>query len=252
MKNSDFILTEGKPTSSDASAIRATIEPLNWESEFFNLVSGKLNFSSSAPVLTPAALARYALTQAKIPADNLALADTLANIGFRLVEGEVDLCLSLDDTPATAVLPRQRVADSADIPMLRQAAAKVFSLSRFRSPWYQPTDSGRFYARWIENAVLGTFDNLCLLVENEAGVPQGWVTIRQLGDGEARIGLLGVFPDVTTRGVGAQLMALAEMWCRQQGIQRLRVATQVGNVAALRLYLRRGARVEGTAYWLYR
>ncbi|MFC3393520.1 dTDP-4-amino-4,6-dideoxy-D-galactose acyltransferase [Brenneria rubrifaciens] len=252
MKNSGLIPTEQKQTSSDAPAIRATIEPLNWESEFFNLASGKLNFSSSAPVLTSAALDRYGLTQAKIPADNLVLADALADAGFRLVEGEVDLCLSLDDTPTATALPRLRVADSADIPMLRQAAAQVFSLSRFRAPWYQPADSGRFYAQWIENAVLGAFDNLCLLVENEAGQPQGWVTIRQLGDAQARIGLLGVFPGVAVRGVGSQLMSVAEMWCRQQGIQRLQIATQVGNVAALRLYLRRGARVENTAYWLYR
>lgn len=252
MKNSDRRLTAETPMFSAVSAIRATIDPLHWESEFFNLSSGKLNFSSSAPVLTPAALARYALTQAKIPANNLALADALANIGFRLVEGEVDLCLSVDDAPAATVSLRQRLAERADIPQLRQAAAQVFSLSRFRAPWYQPTDSGRFYARWIENAVLGAFDDLCLLVEDDNGQPQGWVTIRQSGEREARIGLLGVFPGITGRGVGSQLMALAETWCRQQGIQRLRIATQVGNVAALRLYLRRGARIERTAYWLYR
>lgn len=44
--------------------------------------------------------------------------------------------------------------------------------------------------------------------------------------------------------------AIAE--CRQQGMQRLRVATQVGNIAALRLYQRQGAVIESTAYWLYR
>ncbi|MBJ7223086.1 MULTISPECIES: dTDP-4-amino-4,6-dideoxy-D-galactose acyltransferase [unclassified Brenneria] len=252
MKSSGLIPAKERQTPADASAIRATIEPLSWESEFFTLTSGKLNFSSSAPVLTSAALDRYALTQAKIPADNLALADALAAFGFRLVEGEVDLCLSLDDAAATAESLHPREAGRADIPLLRQAASQVFALSRFRSPWYQPADSGRFYAQWIENAVLGTFDNLCLLVENQAGQPQGWVTIRQLGGGEARLGLLGVFPGVAARGVGTQLMAVAERWCRQQGIQRLWVATQVGNVAALRLYLRRGARVESTAYWLYR
>ncbi|MDX5630586.1 MULTISPECIES: dTDP-4-amino-4,6-dideoxy-D-galactose acyltransferase [unclassified Brenneria] len=235
-----------------AARIHASIEPLSWESRFFNLTSGKLTFSADAPRLTLERLDRFALTQAKIAADNMPLADALADFGFRLVEGEVDLCLSLDDAPRPDPLPYLRIADSADIPALRAVAAQVFTLSRFRSPWYQPADSGRFYAQWVENAVHGVFDHQCLLVENASGQPQGWVTLRRLDAAQARIGLLAVWPGVAARGIGAQLMSAAEMWCRQQGVQRLWVATQTGNVAALRLYLRRGAKVERTAYWLYR
>ncbi|RLM21546.1 TDP-D-fucosamine acetyltransferase [Brenneria alni] len=234
------------------ACIHASIEPLRWESEFFNLTSGMLSFSPTAPVLTLDKLNSVALTQAKIPADNMRLADALADFGFRLVEGEVELCLSLDDTPQADNLSHPRIAGSADIPALREAASQVFALSRFRAPWYQPEDSGRFYAQWVENAVRGTFDHQCLLLENQAGQPQGWVTLRQLNECEGRIGLLAVWPGVTARGVGTQLMSAAEMWCQRQGLQRLWVATQAGNVAALRLYLRRGARIERTAYWLYR
>ncbi|AFI92412.1 dTDP-4-amino-4,6-dideoxy-D-galactose acyltransferase [Pectobacterium parmentieri] len=240
------------PISAGKGEICATIEPLVWESEFFQIDSGKLNFSPAAPALTSDVLSAFTLTQAKIAADNLVLADALADLGFRLVEGEADLSLSLHSAIAVTSLPRWREATPDDIPVLRDAASRVFALSRFRSPWYQPEDSGRFYAQWIENAVHGTFDHCCLLVEDAAGHPQGWVTLRRVDDTEARIGLLGVWPGVTVRGMGSQLMALAETWCRQQGLIRLRVATQIGNVAALRLYLRRGATIESTAYWLYR
>ncbi|WP_420064503.1 dTDP-4-amino-4,6-dideoxy-D-galactose acyltransferase [Pectobacterium colocasium] len=232
--------------------IRATVEPLGWESDFFQIDSAKLNFSPSAPALAPDSLSAFTLTQAKIAADNLVLVDALADLGFRLVEGEVDLSLSLERSTVVTPLPRWREAAPDDIPALRDAASRVFALSRFRSPWYQPEDSGRFYAQWIENAVRGTFDHCCLLAEDAVGNPQGWVTLRRVDDTDARIGLLGVWPGVAVRGIGSQLMALAETWCRQQGLIRLRVATQVGNVAALRLYLRRGAMIENTAYWLYR
>lgn len=240
------------PVSVGQGEIRATVEPLGWESEFFQLNSGKLSFSPAAPALTPDVLSAFTLTQAKIAADNLVLADALADLGFRLVEGEVDLSLPLQRATVVTPLPRWREAVPDDIPALRDAASRVFALSRFRSPWYQLEDSGRFYAQWVENAVRGTFDHCCLLAEDTAGNPQGWVTLRRVDDTDARIGLLGVWPGVTVRGVGSQLMALAETWCRQQGLIRLRVATQVGNVAALRLYLRRGATIESTAYWLYR
>ncbi|CAI1139238.1 dTDP-4-amino-4,6-dideoxy-D-galactose acyltransferase [Serratia marcescens] len=235
--------------------VHATIEPLSWESEFFALDSAKLGFSSSAPALAEADLAAYNLVQAKIPAQHLALADGLADLGFRLVEGEVDLVLALESDLAVepgSAAQISRLATEADIPALRTAAAQAFTVSRFRTPWYQPDDSGRFYALWIEKAVLGTFDHQCLLVLDSQGQPEGFVSLRDIGGQEMRIGLLAAFPGASGRGVGARLMTAAIAECRQQGMQRLRVATQVGNIAALRLYQRQGAVIESTAYWLYR
>ena len=141
---------------------------------------------------------------------------------------------------------------SRGYPSLRAAAGEVFAASRFRAPWYDRADSGRFYAAWIEKAVLGTFDHQCLLVLNSQGQPRGFVSLRDIGGQEMRIGLLAAFPGVSGRGIGTRLMTVAIAECRRQGMQRLRVATQVGNIAALRLYQRQGAVIESTAYWLYR
>lgn len=235
--------------------VHAIIDPLSWESEFFALDSAKLIFSSSAPVLAEADLAAYALVQAKVSAQQLALADGLADLGFRLVEGEVDLALALEDERVAehgGGGETSRLATEADIPALRAAAAQAFTVSRFRAPWYQPDDSGRFYALWIEKAVLGTFDHQCLLALDEQGRPEGFVSLRNLGERETRIGLLAAFPGASGRGIGSRLMAAAIAECRRQGMQRLRVATQTGNIAALRLYQRQGAVIESTAYWLYR
>ncbi|WP_037430121.1 dTDP-4-amino-4,6-dideoxy-D-galactose acyltransferase [Serratia plymuthica] len=233
--------------------VRASIEPLAWETEFFALSSAKLHFSTAAPVLVEADLNAYTLVQAKIPAHQTAWADGLTRLGFQLVEGEVDLVLNIGTECASSqrVLPQAiRPAVPADIPALRAAAAKVFTASRFRAPWYGVHDSGRFYAMWIEKAVLGTFDHQCLLALDEAGQPEGFVSLRDIGGQEARIGLLAAFPGATGKGIGSRLMAAAMAECRSQ--QRLRVATQFGNIAALRLYQRQGAAIESTSYWLYR
>lgn len=235
--------------------VHASIEPLAWETEFFALNSAKLNFSTAAPVLIEADLAAYTLVQAKIPAHQTAWADGLARLGFQLVEGEVDLVLNIGTECASSqrVTPQAiRPAVPADIPMLRAAAASVFTASRFRAPWYHPQDSGRFYAEWIEKAVLGTFDHQCLLVLDDTGQPEGFVSLRELGNQEARIGLLAAFPGAAGKGIGSRLMAAAIAECRQGALQRLRVATQFGNIAALRLYQRQGAAIESTSYWLYR
>lgn len=235
--------------------VRASIEPLAWESDFFQRRCAKLNFSGASPALDAAALAGYDVVQAKIAADQVELADALADLGFRLVEGEVDLAVTIGMQNAEQSVPGNalfRTATEQDIPWLKQQAAQAFALSRFRAPWYREGDSGRFYSLWAEKAVLGTFDHRSLIVSDEQGNPRGFVTLRDLGGDGVRIGLLAVAPEAAGQGVGGWLMAAASAWCRQHNKGTLRVATQTGNVAALRLYIRSGAQIISTAYWLYR
>lgn len=222
--------------------VHARIESLNWENQFFAVNSGILRFEDDAPLLTPHHLDVYSRVQAKIPALRTDWLDGLQQLGFQLVEGEVDLALEVGTQNATSSI---QLATPVDIPALRDLAAKIFTQSRFRVPWYQPSDSGRFYAQWVENAVLGTFDHQCLLLKSDETI-QGFVSLRQLGEHEARIGLLA------GRGVGGQLMDAARFWCQQRGLETLYVATQISNTAALRRYIQSGASIESTAFWLYR
>lgn len=103
-----------------------------------------------------------------------------------------------------------------------------------------------FYAQWIENAVRGTFDHQCTVLRTETGAIRGYVSLRELNDTDVRIGLLA------GRGAGAELMQAAICWAQSRGKATLRVATQLGNTAALKRYIQSGANIESTAYWLYR
>ena len=47
-------------------------------------------------------------------------------------------------------------------------------------------------------------------------------------------------------------MQAAQRWAVLRELTTLRVATQMGNTAALKRYILSGANVESTAYWLYR
>ncbi|NDL64366.1 dTDP-4-amino-4,6-dideoxy-D-galactose acyltransferase [Acerihabitans arboris] len=262
--------------------LHATIEPLGWESDFFNVSSGKIIVNPAAAPLSGCALDAFQVVQAKVAADAMGQADALAELGFRLVEGEIDCSLrvpkrcgrgdgahgDLADSAqgdladraveGSARLPggapyagHLRIAGRGDNAAVSRLASSAFRLSRFREPWYREQDRRRFYAVWAQNAILGTFDDLCL-VKGRPGAIEGMVTLRRLGADDARIGLLAVDPAFTRRGVGRVLFAGALAWCRLQGISRLRVATQAGNLAALRLYIACGATVDSTAYWLYR
>ncbi|WP_058911769.1 dTDP-4-amino-4,6-dideoxy-D-galactose acyltransferase [Entomohabitans teleogrylli] len=223
--------------------VLASIDPLNWESEFFAIRSGIVRFTANGEPLNEARLAAWPRVQAKIASARSDRLDALQGLGFRLVEGEIDFLLAVGSGNRDAGL---QVADAADIPMLREMAARQFSQSRFRAPWYQPQDSGRFYACWVENAVRGTFDHQCLILRNSDASCRGFVTLRQLDGGAARIGLLA------GRGAGEALMAAARFWCETRGLTQLFVATQISNRAAIRRYIHSGAVPDSSAYWLYR
>lgn len=73
--------------------VRASIEPLLWESTFFGVNSGIVRIDASAPELTPEALQAWQRVQVKVPAENTAWLSVLQPLGFSLVEGEVDFAL---------------------------------------------------------------------------------------------------------------------------------------------------------------
>jgi len=222
--------------------VRANIDPLTWENQFFNVNSAIVHLDDDALPLTVERLAGWSRVQVKIAAHQMAELDALQQLGFQLVEGEIDLAL-----PVTSVARTQaQVAVESDIPELRQLAAQAFALSRFRAPWYAPDASGRFYAQWIENAVKGTFDNQCLILRDDRQAIRAFISLRELNAHDARIGLLA------GRGAGAELMQAAVCWAHTRGLSTLRVATQAGNTAALQRYIHSGANVVSTAYWLYR
>lgn len=263
--------------------LHASIESLDWESDFFNVPSGKIIVDPAAAPLSASALDAFQVVQAKVSADALGPVDALAALGFRLVEGEIECGLQISkrrgrgdgahggrmdsaqgDLTDSVVrgsvrlsgggandADPLRIAGQGDIAAVSQLASSAFRLSRFREPWYRDHDRRRFYAVWAQNAILGNFDDLCL-VKGRPGAIEGLVTLRHLDANEARIGLLAVDPALAGRGIGRALFTGAQAWCRRQGKSRLRVATQAGNLAALRLYIACGATVDSTAYWLYR
>lgn len=244
--------------------VRANIDLLRWESEFFGRKIGRILFDVNALILTTAALEAFELVQVKVSAQDTSHLGALGSIGFQPVLGEIDCCYTLSAVPVssevvsiflssgtTLLAPVVRLATIADIAAVRELAADALEISRFRSPWFNDNERRRFYAKWAENAILGRFDHLCFLVEGVGDI-QGFVTLRQLRRDVARIGLLVVAPTVRERGIGRLLCNTALSWCHRHHFRYLWVMTQSTNLPALRLYLASGAILTHTSCWLYR
>ncbi|WP_241574335.1 dTDP-4-amino-4,6-dideoxy-D-galactose acyltransferase [Rosenbergiella nectarea] len=224
-----------------------TINLLAWESAFFSQRVGKVDLAQ-LDHLSVEECADWDMVQAKVASTDYQSLDTLTGQGFALVEGEAELVIAITDTTRQ---PGIRIARPAHIDALRHLAGSLFTGSRFRAPWFEPSLTQQFYAQWIENAVQGTFDDQCLISLDEQGAVSGFVSLRHT-EQIARIGLLGVASTYQGAGLGQLLLLAAADWARSKGLKELHITTQLSNLSAMRLYLRHGARLTSTSYWLYR
>ena len=232
-------------------SVHANIKRSVWDSEFFASSIATLTLSNESPVLNEQDLHHYQLIQAKISMNDYDHLLALQQLNFQLVEGEIDLLFSniIKQVKNSSTLQQ---AEQHNIPELKKCAANSFQLSRFREPWFCTEKSAELYSIWVEKAVLGQFDDDCLVIKAENETIKGFITLRQLNAGAARIGLLAVNPDYQGQGIGQYLIQQAFVWCKQHQLNQLYVSTQSSNLAALRLYIKCGATISDSAYWLYR
>ncbi|CRK85741.1 wecD [Candidatus Providencia siddallii] len=237
--------------------VRANINILKWESEFFKRLIAKLDFIDNAKIISIYQLNQFDIVQVKIDSCKKVMINKLEKIGFFFVDGEINFLLKIGSgniffNNTLFKTDNIDIAKHSDIDLLCKAAEVVFNKSRFCEPWYSKKDSGRFYALWIKKAVLGEFDDICLLIKNSVGVILGFVSLRDIDINTARIGVLAKIPGMYSENIGRKLMSAAFYWCLQHKKKYLNIVTQVSNIAAMNLYLRSGAFITSTEYWLYR
>ena len=230
-------------------ANKPAFKALPWDSEFFGKRIGQLQLDDSGdPSLSET---DFDHLQIKVAATDYQLMTTLQQQGYQLAEGEVDFVMALapqaDEAPRTSTLER---ATADDIPALRALAAGTFDASRFRAPWFAAEQRDSFYQLWLEKAVLGTFDDVCLVSRGEHGI-EGFVTLK-FTDNDARIGLIAVSDQVRGRGVGRRLLQAAGQYSLDHQASSLYVATQMANRAANALYSKSGFSIHSLSYWFYK
>jgi ribosomal protein S18 acetylase RimI-like enzyme len=104
---------------------------------------------------------------------------------------------------------------------------------------------GRLRARLQAQGRTGSFD---LVAEDERGSLAGWLSVEVLPFRRARQTgylVIGVDAAAAGRGIGRNLLAVAEQEARGRGLLRLELTVMTDNLRALGLYLRSGFQVEG-------
>jgi dTDP-4-amino-4,6-dideoxy-D-galactose acyltransferase len=151
--------------------------------------------------------------------------------------------LQMDDTV--------RLAEPDDVPALKEIAGVSHQDSRFYSdPGFPVHLADELYRTWIEKSCGGYAD--CVLVAEHEGRPAGYISCHIDAPDTGRIGLLAVGPDAQGRGIGSKLVDSALHWFAGKGLEKVTVVTQGRNIAAQRLYQRRGFTTQSVQIWYHR
>lgn len=221
-----------------------TVQPLDWDSDFFGFGVGRLVGSiESGPVLTQAladaADSNIQLTYGQCRHDDVPLHRLCLAAGGRFVDAKRTYALALAKSAPVLAVSANVSAASGDDPaqrrQLRSLAWQSAAFSRFRVDPAMPANAWRrLYTAWIANSLSGKFADAVLTYRVDGRIV-GMVTVSH-GEAKGVIGLLAVDPHWRGRGIARCLLDAARQRCLAAGCEALTVVTQGDNLSACRAY----------------
>lgn len=173
--------------------------------------------------------------------------------GFHLVDIRITLDRVISPQPSIwrPETESVRLAEAADIPALRPVAAVNHRDSRFYHDGGFPSERcDELYATWIEKSCTGFAD--AVLVPVHEGAAVGYISCHLRDTGIGQIGLVGVSGACQGKGLGQRMLDESLRWFAAAGVDRVEVVTQGRNIAAQRLYQRRGFMTKSVQLWYHK
>lgn len=142
--------------------------------------------------------------------------------------------------------PAIRLANAADIPALHLLIEGAYRGEGAKRGWTHEADllGGQRTDEAALREVLGDAGQR-LLVAEEGGALVGCVSVRELPDGAAYLGLLTVEPGSQAGGLGRRLLEAAEDDARAAGASRMEMTVIRQRPELIAWYERRGYRLTG-------
>jgi dTDP-4-amino-4,6-dideoxy-D-galactose acyltransferase len=111
--------------------------------------------------------------------------------------------------------------------------------SRFKlDPNFSQTEFEKLYKKWVDNSYTKEFADGVLIYKEQNSI-LGFVTYK-VCDGYATIGLIAVCPKHQGKGIGEKLIQSVENELANNGVDELRIPTQLQNEKACLFYVKMG------------
>jgi len=225
------------------------IKKLEWDSIFWgkNIFSipSDFNISDRKYILDELQSVDYDIIQCNVSLQEKCKINFLEKMGFLYQDTKIVFEKILCDD---IFLDTYDVAELNDVSELKILSDGLFTYSRFGSYPYSSAKASLFYQTWVENAVTGCFDDICLKISHKKRII-GFVTLRIL-DKIGSIGLFGVSKSAQQSGIGRKLLAASSHYLKMHKVKNLHVATQGENLPAMNFYIKNKFKVNRIDLWM--
>lgn len=223
------------------------IQRLDWDSNFFGRETGRLDIDGQ-PFSETAIPESYSFVY--VFSDHL-----LPEEELKLHHGTIHLAdekrVYYKELSSIAPVADHVLSFSSDrvIPdRLRELAIQSGHYSRFSTdPHLSPVYFEQLYTTWLKRSVSREIADEVYVYETEGQI-RGFVTLG-IKAGRPDIGLIAVYSDDRSSGIGAKLMQAAENWASiKMNSNNIQVVTQGANEGACRFYERNGYAIDSVSY----
>jgi ribosomal protein S18 acetylase RimI-like enzyme len=185
---------------------------------------------------------------AKIPVADIRYVSLLLNIGFKLVDTNIQM--HRDAQKTATVNHAVRFADPAaakDSLQVRKVAGDSFSFSRFHlDPDISDHTASRIKEAWAGNFFNGNRGQWMVVAEDKKEIA-GFLQLLKKNDDQIVIDLIAVNQQSRGKGLASAMIDFAAGNCLGKPAT-MQVGTQVANFPSLQLYTRLGFRIVSSAY----
>ena len=144
-----------------------------------------------------------------------------------------------------------RKAKLTDFKFIKPIARESYLDSRYYfDEFFSVNRVKNFYEGWLKKAILGTFDDLCLLICYKKK-PVGFCTIK-IRTPNAIIGLFSISSKYQGKGFSKILLKYLNYEMKKDNIKKITVVTQGRNYSALKAYQNVNFKISRTELWYHK
>ena len=192
----------------------------------------------------------------RVPTDKVKLVQALEALEFRSMDCLVYYECPTEDLPAVEPSTVDiRESTEKDAPAVAEVARLCFS--DYSSHYHaddrlDPFKVCETYVDWARRSCVDRAVASCVYVPVVDGTLAGFITLRRNSPTEGEGVLNAVHPSFSGAGIYGQLITRSKQWCRDNGMKRMIISTQIDNLKVQRAWTNRGFHLYKSYYTLHR
>ena len=192
----------------------------------------------------------------RVPTDRVALVQALEALEFRsmdcLVYYECPTEVVSAVKPSTVEIREATVEDATAVAEVARLCFSAYFGHYHADGRLDRVKVSEAYVDWAQRSCADREVASCVYVPIVDQTVVGFIILRQNSPTEGEGVLNAVHPSFAGVGIYGQLIARSKQWCRDNGMKRMVISTQINNLKVQRAWTNRGFRLYKSYYTLHR